>query len=742
METIKLEYAKYKDIVQGNFIDTYKNLTYKHVMGLQWATQHCSNVKFVLKIDDDIFVNVEELKVLLNNFSSEVDKDLIACKVNNNLVVQRNKYNKWFVSKDEYEKDKYPQYCTGSFIVYSQEIALRLVAASKTTQYIYVDDFYVTGLLANKLKVNVTNIQHLYMKSTDYYDAVSKGFIEKTYVFGPINFSPQYIERLWMMTKMSRDKRKSDDTKGNTSSTEFNKSTTILNYREIPGTTKYGKGKNKKYTELAVDIIQGIPEFYPVHAKDEKTSDGIVVNIDELKNVLQHRLRNKNKYLIACRLNTDLLVKRSKSDTFYVSKEEYRRKHFPTCCSGLFIIYSPDSAARLVESSRTSPYLYLNNVYVTGTVSMKLKINITDISDLTLEQHRFDDLIYDDDENLGNFLFGPQSITPDNIRTLWKFLKYIKKDNKPIEDNKKQTEIRNTTTLRIFNEVDRELIACKFNSNLMVHRSKYNKWFVSRDEYEQDKYPQYCTGSFILYSQKIALRMVAASKTTQYIHVDDFYVTGLLANKLKVNITNIEHLYIKPAEYKDADSKGFVEKTYVFGPINSSPQDNERLWTLTKISRHKRKLGDEKRNKKSTEFSEPTTISNHQGTPGSRKHGNGQHRKSQGIPEFRKNESNITNMTLYPVHAKDEKGKNKKSNESDGIKPGNYNTLTRPIKGKQRETTDLMDIYVPIPKVVLAKFRKKTNERNMTMLMFKRLGTMTNSTKLNKQIFTRKRIQR
>lgn len=112
-EIIKHEYEKYKDIVQGNFQDTYKNLTYKHVMGLQWATQYCSNVKFVVKIDDDIFVNIEELKVLLDNYSSKADRDLIACRVNHALNVIRNKYSKWFISKDEYEQDKYPQFCSG-----------------------------------------------------------------------------------------------------------------------------------------------------------------------------------------------------------------------------------------------------------------------------------------------------------------------------------------------------------------------------------------------------------------------------------------------------------------------------------------------------------------------------------------------------------------------------------------------------------------------------------------------------
>lgn len=31
----------YGDIVQGNFKDAYRNMTYKHVMALKWATYHC-----------------------------------------------------------------------------------------------------------------------------------------------------------------------------------------------------------------------------------------------------------------------------------------------------------------------------------------------------------------------------------------------------------------------------------------------------------------------------------------------------------------------------------------------------------------------------------------------------------------------------------------------------------------------------------------------------------------------------
>lgn len=39
--SLKVENRKYKDLIQGNFRDAYRNMTYKHVMALKWATYHC-----------------------------------------------------------------------------------------------------------------------------------------------------------------------------------------------------------------------------------------------------------------------------------------------------------------------------------------------------------------------------------------------------------------------------------------------------------------------------------------------------------------------------------------------------------------------------------------------------------------------------------------------------------------------------------------------------------------------------
>ena len=62
---IVAEFEKYKDLVQGNFVDSYKNLTLKAVLGLRWMSQYCSEAPFAIKTDDDTFLNIFEMVRLM-----------------------------------------------------------------------------------------------------------------------------------------------------------------------------------------------------------------------------------------------------------------------------------------------------------------------------------------------------------------------------------------------------------------------------------------------------------------------------------------------------------------------------------------------------------------------------------------------------------------------------------------------------------------------------------------------------
>ncbi|XP_037075434.1 beta-1,3-galactosyltransferase 4-like, partial [Pollicipes pollicipes] len=55
------EHAEHGDIVQGNFVDSYRNLTLKTTCMLEWVSRFCSRASLVLKVDEDVFLHIPNL---------------------------------------------------------------------------------------------------------------------------------------------------------------------------------------------------------------------------------------------------------------------------------------------------------------------------------------------------------------------------------------------------------------------------------------------------------------------------------------------------------------------------------------------------------------------------------------------------------------------------------------------------------------------------------------------------------
>jgi len=52
---VQYELEHYGDVIQGKFMDNYRTLTNKTMMGLAWVRAHCAHAQYVLKTDDDAF---------------------------------------------------------------------------------------------------------------------------------------------------------------------------------------------------------------------------------------------------------------------------------------------------------------------------------------------------------------------------------------------------------------------------------------------------------------------------------------------------------------------------------------------------------------------------------------------------------------------------------------------------------------------------------------------------------------
>lgn len=148
---VRREFQEHKDIVMFNFLDSYRNLTYKSIMGYKWAATFCSNVDFVMKADDDIYLNTQGLLRILSEYGS-VLSNRVGGICNSNAKRMTYVSSKWFVSVQEYPYDRYPKYVKGPGYITKMNVAKKIINASKNIPYFYLEDVYI-GLALKKLSM-------------------------------------------------------------------------------------------------------------------------------------------------------------------------------------------------------------------------------------------------------------------------------------------------------------------------------------------------------------------------------------------------------------------------------------------------------------------------------------------------------------------------------------------------------------------------------------------------------------
>jgi len=154
------EHDRFGDIVQGNFIEDYKNLTYKHVMGLGWVGEYCSDATYVIKMDHDIVVDLFSIVTMLEKLPKR--SYILAGYAMGNMKPIRERKSKWFVTYEEYSAEKYPEFLSGWLYITNPNTARLLYMTSKSVPYFWIDDTYVTGLLLKDLKIPLVRLNKYY----------------------------------------------------------------------------------------------------------------------------------------------------------------------------------------------------------------------------------------------------------------------------------------------------------------------------------------------------------------------------------------------------------------------------------------------------------------------------------------------------------------------------------------------------------------------------------------------------
>ncbi|XP_069787772.1 N-acetyllactosaminide beta-1,3-N-acetylglucosaminyltransferase 2 [Narcine bancroftii] len=148
-DMLKFESEQHNDILLWNHRDTFFNLTLKEVLFLEWINKSCSNIQYIFKGDDDVFVNTLQILEYLDTLNEDKAKDLFIGDVITNAGPHRDKKLKYYVPESVYE-GVYPPYAGGGGFLYSGHLAKRLHDISHHVALYPIDDVY-TGMCLSKL---------------------------------------------------------------------------------------------------------------------------------------------------------------------------------------------------------------------------------------------------------------------------------------------------------------------------------------------------------------------------------------------------------------------------------------------------------------------------------------------------------------------------------------------------------------------------------------------------------------
>ncbi|XP_063219760.1 beta-1,3-galactosyltransferase 5-like isoform X2 [Bacillus rossius redtenbacheri] len=165
-EAIRDEYHLYNDIVSAKFVDSYNNLTLKTVSMLQWVDIYCNQSSFVLKTDDDMFINIPKLLTFVDKHFK--DKRTIFGRLAKKWKPIRNKKSKYFISLQQFSPSVFPDFTTGPAYLMTGDVIHDLYTHTLQKTYLKLEDVFVTGIVAQDLKIKRSHVNEFLNKRISF----------------------------------------------------------------------------------------------------------------------------------------------------------------------------------------------------------------------------------------------------------------------------------------------------------------------------------------------------------------------------------------------------------------------------------------------------------------------------------------------------------------------------------------------------------------------------------------------
>lgn len=150
----------YGDLISGRFLDSYNNLTLKTMSLLEWVDNYCNKIKFILKTDDDMFINIPKLLSFIEKHAKE--ERTIFGRLAKRWKPVRNDKSKYYVSTSQYQPATFPDFTTGPAYLMTGDAIHDLYTTALGKTYLKLEDVFMTGIVAEDIKVKRTHVNEFF----------------------------------------------------------------------------------------------------------------------------------------------------------------------------------------------------------------------------------------------------------------------------------------------------------------------------------------------------------------------------------------------------------------------------------------------------------------------------------------------------------------------------------------------------------------------------------------------------
>lgn len=142
VEQLQQENLQHHDLIQSDFMDNYANLTIKTMVIMDWLATRCPTAAYAMKIDSDMFLNIDNLVIMLQKPGIPRLNYLTGMLMWNRPVI-RSKNSKWYVPVEMYPAPEYPTYTLGMGYIFSNDLPIKFVEVSKFIKPFNIEDAYI-----------------------------------------------------------------------------------------------------------------------------------------------------------------------------------------------------------------------------------------------------------------------------------------------------------------------------------------------------------------------------------------------------------------------------------------------------------------------------------------------------------------------------------------------------------------------------------------------------------------------